>query len=121
MKDVDGFFDYSDPSYGNDSSCHLRIYRMTDYVTVAIATELAENKGPSITNSSEALWREVVKEYDLDPEKTWFVEHYPGNSEYDKYSFSTVSFTWLGEYATKPQWKHITRQEIERLIGERLD
>ena len=115
MNTVNGPFDYRDPSFGNDSSCHLRVYQfLSAGIAVAIATELRENRGPSITNSAESLWREVVKEYDLDPEKTHFVEHYRD----DVYDF--VSFDWIDGYPIKPNWRHGTKEEIEKLIGEKL-
>ncbi len=121
MKDVHGFFDYRDPNFGNDSSCFLRVYKIADGVTVAVATELADNKGPSITNSAETLWCEVVKEYGLDPTTTYFVEHYPHRGTEDE-TYDFVELHWYDDntLARHPKWRHVPRQEVEKLIGEPL-
>lgn len=52
-------------SWGNSvnrliSICHLEIYEIRNR-KVAIATEIRENTGPSITNSAEHLWRSVTE------------------------------------------------------------
>jgi hypothetical protein len=130
MLDVNGFFDYRDPSYGNDSSCWLRIYQLAGGIAVAIATEIGDNKGPSITNTAEAWAREAQKEYSLDPNKTWFVEHYDrrGNGSYgapvkemEAETYDIVSFQWdYDGLPRQPKWRPIPKKELEALIGEQL-
>ncbi len=129
MKTVNGAFDYKVDAWSSRwSSCFLRVYQIADRIAVVVATELTENPGPSITNSAEALATEVVKEYSLDPERTYFVEHYdhrtsamrdPADSSYD-----FVEFTWQKDadrwLACCAKWKPSNKSEIEKLIGEAL-
>jgi hypothetical protein len=129
MMDVNGFFDYRDPSYGNDSSCWLRVYRLPDDIAVVIATELAENKGPSVTNTAEAWARAAVEEYDLDPAKTHFFENYERTPTDRLETWDRVEFDWIGAgdddevpwgYPTKARWTPASKKEIEKLIDEKL-
>jgi hypothetical protein len=127
MKDVDGVFDYRvDAWSGRESTCRIRVYQIKDGHAVVIATELEENKGPSVTNSAEAWAREACTEYSLDPFKTYFFEHYDGGSyrglSYDEEErYAAVSFEWFAGIAEKPKWTHATRADIEKLIGEKFD
>ncbi len=125
MKIVDGIFDYKVDSYsGRMSSCQLRVYQYMDEIAIVIATEITNNPGPSITNSAEAWATEAVAEYGLDPLKTHFIEHYDHRTsalrDPEDTSYDFVGFEWHAGIAEKPKWKHATREEIEKLIGESL-
>ncbi len=117
MMEVNGVFDYNPDRWsGRMSTCHLRVYRLANNVAFAIATELAENRGPSITNSAEALATAVVREYDLDPDKTHFIEHYTHEPE----TYDLVSFTWKDGLACCATWKPTSKEVIEHSIGASL-
>jgi hypothetical protein len=124
-------FDYRIDAFSNRlSSCYLRVYKLPDNVAVVIATELAENKGPSVTNSAEAWATEAVTEYGLDQRRTYFVEHYDARSyapprrlrDEDRETYDFVSFLWDGDRgACQPKWRPSTREEIEKLVGQSLE
>lgn len=57
---------------GYPSQCKITIYRA---IQLVIASETGE--GMSVTNAAEIIASEVVKRYDLDPERMLFIEHYP--------------------------------------------
>ena len=130
MKTVNGFFDYKVDNWSSRwSSTFLRVYSLADRVAVVIATEVADNPGPSITNSAEALATEVVKEYNLDPLRTYFVEHYDRRkdgsygakvSDLDKETYDFVEFSWTDRVACCAKWKPAAKDVIEKLIGEPL-
>ncbi len=130
MMTVRGPFDYNPDRWSNRmSSCYLRVYQLPNRIALVIATELAANMGPSITNSAEALATQVVREYGLDPEKTHFVEHYDRRKdgsygaavkEFDDESYDFVSFTWEDGRAGHAKWKPASKEIIEVLIGEKL-
>lgn len=130
MKIADGVFDYKvDQWSSRTSSCYVRVYELTDRMAVVVATEIAENHGPSITNSAEPLATEVVKEYDLEPERTCFVEHYDrraGGSygasvaELEEETYDFVEFSWRDRIAHSAKWRHGSRAEVEKLIGVKL-
>jgi hypothetical protein len=82
--------------------CHLLILQR-DTEFIVIATELRDNPGKSITNSSEALATEVVKRFKLNPESCVFLEHYSditsygdasGMSGFDPDHYSQVVYAW---------------------------
>ena len=75
--------------------------------------------GTSVTNASEQLATEIVKEYGLDPENCRFFEVY---KEYNKYDyqydydgFTEVTYTWKNGVAHDAQWKPAL-EEIEKLF-----
>lgn len=132
MKTVNGAFNYKVDSWSSRwSCCFLRVYQVADRINVVIATELTENQGPSITNSAEALATEVVKEYDLDPERTYFVEHYDHRTsalrDRADTTYDFVEFTWQKDRETGRQlaccakWKHAGKDAVEKLVGEEIE
>jgi hypothetical protein len=137
VKDVDGRFEYRDDRFpfGSDCACRLRVWLLTDDRNVVMATQLEPSPGASVTNSCERWAAEACREYLLDPLKTVFIENYDRReSEKDvsfpPESFDFITFTWSDArtykeldqalHASKPQWKHGTRGEVEALIGEKL-
>ena len=95
------------------SVCHLQVARRGDD-SLIIATELADNPGMSITNSSERLASLVVQQFGLNPAHMTFIEHYNEESYYgqslrrDPDHYSEVSYTWEGNEAKHPQWKPLS-------------
>lgn len=99
------------------STCHLRMVE-TGGETVVIATELADNEGMSITNAYEWLASRITQEYELDPQRTRFIEHYSaasyvGGSIPDTYD--EVSFVWNGREAHNPQWRRLQGEKLAAL------
>ena len=62
IKIYDG--DFSWPNGNNDliSTCNLKVYRF-GIKQIAVALEIGDNRGPSITNASECLWFNVLNKF----------------------------------------------------------
>lgn len=126
MKMIDTVHDYEGYS-GCASKCRIRIYQDPERrpPRVVIATEVPDNEGTSVTNMAEHLVAEWTRdEQGGEPIETMWVEHYPeersgsGRRVFEE-TFAVVSLRRgrRGEL-TNPEWKYITRAEVERLIGE---
>ena len=99
------------------TTCRLRLYRPVGRDPVAMVTELAWNRGPSITNAAESVWRAVAEL--LGSEQFVLVEHYgpesyAGGNETDRYAVVTVDSS---ERAT---WRHLTTEQLHQLVGGAL-
>jgi hypothetical protein len=98
--------------------CHIRIYKDATN-TVIICTELPDNKSGSITTIAEWLATEVWQKEGR-PEPFVWIEHYPaelapGGTE----TFHRVSFVQVPNARFfSPQWEVMTREAVERLIGQ---
>lgn len=109
----------------NESTCLVTIYRdlNNNDATLVIFTELASNRGKSITNSSEALATLIVRDYELDPNKTTFVEHYGAISYHFSTAphcnehYSTVCYSWNGGKARGPVWSALSAKALESLVN----
>jgi hypothetical protein len=114
-------------AYAPSSNCHLDLHQRDDCV-IAVATELHDNAGASITNTTEDLATAIVQQFDLDPATTTFVEHYNAYSYSAEPSlvaikqhpdtYSLVSFIWKENRATSPQWSHLTPKAFEKKMQQ---
>jgi len=121
---------------GIGAKCRVRVSHREDGRAVVIFTELPDNPGMSVTNAAEWIATMLLHRYDLDLENTIWIEHYPdrhppgqeGDWMFDE-TIALVEFQWeygrspmrLSPWARAPNWKHLTREEIERdLVGRRL-
>lgn len=95
-----------------DAWCELRILEGTDGGAVAIATELADNPGMSITNAAEDLWDQVAAEHADTP--LTFVEHYPANGGLRGETFDLV--TRVREGLTGVGWSPSDRDRVAKLV-----
>jgi hypothetical protein len=119
------------PEGRNESTCHLFVIKDAEKALV-IATELKENPGMSVTNSSEALATLCAAQFTLDPERTTFIEHYNAERSYGAKrlavpikgnsadNYSVVTYTWarkgLVKTASYAQWKYLTEEEYQALL-----
>lgn len=96
--------------------CFLDIYE-NNGLTIAVVTEPEDNTGASITNAIEQVAGTIDKlGFDVDV----LIEHY---DIFDKEEWSSVKFQRT-EYIEKtgdteyidPSWKHMTKEEFEKLI-----
>lgn len=110
------------------SVCRLRIYQQDGSSrTVVIATELIEeNEGTSITNMAEHLATLVRRELGVPLDDFTWIEHYPprlfdrrGRPELDE-EFSRVRFSIEGGTYKHPRWQHLSRADVEQMIGQPL-
>jgi hypothetical protein len=118
--------------FGAPSICRLRVYAAPGRPAVAVATELVENPGTSVTNRADLLATTTLClaaiMFDADPNDIVWIEHYQGVPHdpmpaFRKDRYARVYFQWDDREArfTKPDWRHITREGVEVLIGQSLD
>ena len=98
--------------------CELRIYQDEQGSSLVILSELPDNKGMSVTNAAEQLATAIVADFNLDPQRTRWVEHYPQFETYD-----LITFTWttqrvfydgpLHDVASAPEWHRISGELVE--------
>ncbi|MCB0122677.1 MAG: hypothetical protein KDE58_10560 [Caldilineaceae bacterium] len=98
--------------------CRLRIYQHNEQVIV-IVTEMADNREIAVTNYWPELAYEIADQYGLTPTTTIWLEHYP-QGNYALASARGDTFDQLTLAAERPQWRRLTHEEIEQLIGEPL-
>ncbi len=99
------------------SVCRLRVYESWAGM-VLLASELADNPGPSITNSAEALATALAERYGIDAGRAVFIEHYDQASYRGlrrEPTFDAVSFTWAGGRALMPRWSRLSEADLGAL------
>ena len=113
------------------SICRLRVWKPTEIrpVIVIFSDLNEEDTGTSITNCSENLATMIRYEFNLEEPIRWF-EHYPYHNTSEKLkkqvifqeSLSEIFYNWdnSNEHYDQPQWKHIERTRLEKLIGYSL-
>lgn len=116
--------------FARPGCCRLRLFDVAEKV-VAIATELDDNDGPSVTNAAEHIAAEVCSRYSIAPPQLVWFEHYDQRGEpvhrrgtkreKTGESFDRVTFQHNGARFTSPRWKPSTRAEVEALIERELD
>ena len=119
---------------GRPAHCRVRIYlpeEMRD-APVVICSEVPNNPGKSISNSSEAISAAVIRANELRTPLVW-IEHWPkestdgGEETFDLVVFSNYEVierapylretrVWIGE----PTWKSLDRDTVEVLVGEKI-
>lgn len=102
------------------SFCGLKIISKKDK-TIVVLTELYDsNPGSSVTSWIDKLATELIREFEIEPEKLILIEHNPDRKsslEFFKETFNIVSFKWNGEKYVNPSWDRKTKTEIENLIS----
>jgi len=107
--------------HGCHSRCDLRVF--TDETAyLVIATERDDNPGTSVTNMAEHLAWAVWRYLECPAAFTW-IEHYRdralfGGRPQFKETFDIVTFKRdaRGRFFS-PDWRPVTKSEIERLVG----
>ncbi|MBU1821384.1 MAG: hypothetical protein KKG00_07720 [Bacteroidetes bacterium] len=96
---------------GYPSACLITVYRQTG---ILIATDLDE--GMSVTNACEFIANEVVKQYNMDPQKMIFIEQYrPGQPDQ---TTDLVKFDFAdGKAIRHPKWIHIPAEEFRKMVS----
>ena len=116
---------------GRPAHCRVRIYLPEDMrdAPVVICSEVPNNPGESITNSSEAIAAAVIRANELPTPLVW-IEHWPkestdgGEERFDLVVFSSYQVTertpYLGEtraWIGDATWKPLDRTSVEVLMG----
>lgn len=104
---------------GGPAWCHLQVYQGEDGAVVALATDLPDNPGPSITAWTDRLAYQVWQDVGAPPVFTW-IEHYlAGSSPELGESFALVGFAQTpGGAFTMPHWQAVSRQAVEELVAQ---
>jgi len=121
-------FQHGCPWRNFKSSCRLRIFLdEDDGKAVVVMQETGD--GMSVTNSAEQIAIAAVKIYELDPDNTTFIEHYPDEQTGGEETFSKVVFDHYdkphmfpgrgdGEVVfMSPVWTHLTKETANELCG----
>jgi hypothetical protein len=119
---------------GRPAHCRVRIYlpeEMRD-APVVICSEVPNNPGESISNSSEAIAAAVIRANELPTPLVW-IEHWPKEStDGEEETFDLLVFSnyevierapYLGEtrvWIGEPTWKSLDRATVEVLVGGKI-
>jgi len=134
MPDLDATHSYRG-YWSADAVCRIRVYRPAGFPPVVIATELPENENTSIMNIVEELAADVLATYLPDrvgQERPFvWVEHHPRHPVGHGETFDLVTFAHYhareelraGRWRMligAPEWRRLTREQVEALIGKPL-
>lgn len=94
----------------------LTLIERDDHVTIALCSELSDNPGTSITNAWPGLADFLCAQFDLDPGRTIFAEHYgafsyPGQTDGSD-RFDRVDLDWRNGKANLIGWTPVRRQDL---------
>lgn len=98
--------------------CRLRIYQHQEQVVV-IVTEMVDNKEISITSYWPELAYEIAAHHSLPLVNTLWIEHYP-QADYALAGVRGDTFDLLDLSNELPEWRRLTVEEVQQLIGEAL-
>jgi hypothetical protein len=119
---------------GRHAHCRVRIYLPEDVrdAPVVICSEVPNNPGDSIANSSEAIAVAVIRAYELSTSLVW-IEHWPeestdgGEETFELVVFSSYEVIERAPYVGKarvrigePTWKSLDRATVEVLVGGKV-
>ena len=104
---------------GADSKFGLEVLNHAGF-TLAIATELDDNPGVSVTNFAEHLATQVCLDLQIDPMKLVWVEHYPdaGKRTYlDPAHWDAATFTFdrLHGHFHRPAWFRVPDPQLRAM------
>ena len=118
---MDRYFDYKG-QWESPSRCGLKIIKRKDGKTLAIATEIyRQNPGTPVTEWCAPLATQILAGTGETQENFIFVEHTPDlKSKLSFYgeTFDLVSFDWDGTKFENPQWKRLSREQVDTLMEE---
>ncbi len=119
-RSYDGIFSFND-ARGREGTCYLQVLEPRGSLPLALACELASNEAASISNAASELatqiWQRLLPRA---AEGIRFVEAYIDRHHTDlapAERFAEVMFQLDGNRLHSPQWQHISRAQIEALIG----
>lgn len=106
-------------SNGLHAWCQLRVFEKPGRAPVIVASEIAGNPGPSITDSVTEIAGRVWEMLDRPAVGVILIEHYRAGTNEDRYQpeqFSIVTFQGPGRFEN-PYWWHLQRLEVEMILG----
>ena len=97
----DSRFEYDTELAVPRTACRLRLFEASGRL-VALASELADSPGASITNMAAVLATALVRDYVVDPARVLLIEHYD-RASYQGFSpepsFDLLRFIWTANLA----------------------
>ena len=81
------------------TTCFIRMYSI-DGKTFILFEDIDD--GMSVTNASEQIASEIVKDWKLNPDDCRFFETY---RQYDYETFDEITYMWMENKAYNPSWK----------------
>lgn len=103
------------------SMCGLKIVKKSNK-TIVIATELYDNNpGTSVADWNTKLAKELCAKFEIDPKSIVFIEHTPDKETKLKFnleSFFQVKFDFENDQFVNPNWKQITKEEVDKLMND---
>ncbi|MBD2463465.1 hypothetical protein H6G89_20895 [Oscillatoria sp. FACHB-1407] len=101
--------------------CRLRILQPHSEVQTVIVTDMGLEMGWFIPYLVEKLADQIVTEFNLDPARLIWIEHYtPDFKKPSCADFSQVTFDWHNGQATNPQWNELTPEVAKALMSGEL-
>ncbi|HVA88573.1 MAG TPA: hypothetical protein VNL71_01905 [Chloroflexota bacterium] len=117
--------------------CRIRVFEEEDRPPVVLCSELPDNPNTSITNMAEYLAAEIIRahfpqRFDATDEPIIWIEHYgllfgEGAASYARIHFDSYRPCQVPHGSGlarlrigRPQWEHISRADVEALIGQPL-
>lgn len=99
-----------DQNIGMPVTVGVTVFELVGGARVVVCTELAVNRGPSVTNSWPWLADALAEQLDLDPERTRFLEHYchlSYENGADLETYDLVNLVWNGTKARMQGWRRL--------------
>lgn len=101
--------------------CHLQIFQSGPHQQTVMLTDMGFEFGWFIPYVTAELATQIVREFDLDPAKLLWIEHYtPRLRRLTSADFSQLTFDWHNKQATNPRWSAIAPQTLQALIKQEL-
>lgn len=107
---------------GRAAFCRLRVWEEAGKPPIVMATEVEGNAGMSVTNAAERIAMQAYQMLERPEGGMMFIENYPEKEDKRlarwEESFDAVTFTATARGLVDPNWQHMTREEVEQLIGQ---
>lgn len=100
---------------GREARHNVQLYDTDSGTTILATDRSARWKCASVTNSIELLVAELVEQERLDPARMVVIEHYDDLTQ-ETWDKVVLERRHDGSF-TNPEWKPITKAEVERLCG----
>lgn len=89
---------------------------------VATVTEQPDNPGTLVTKAAPIIAAQVWQMMERPPAGMTFIEYYlkDGEESYAEERFALVTFSGERRTFSNPQWRHLSTEAAERIIGQSL-
>lgn len=122
MQIIDQIYHYQMPSKSFGIwhlQCRLRIFQPHPDVQTVMITDMGFELGWFIPYLVETLVEQVVDEFQLDPSKLVWIEHYtPASRKPTCADFSQVIFEWQNGKAKNPNWVTISLETVQSFTAQ---